>query len=43
VARPSERDLEYVRRAEKMAWKDLNTLWGQVKAGDTPGWDGGKV
>jgi hypothetical protein len=26
-----------------MAWKDLNTLWGQIKVGDTPGWDGGKA
>ena len=26
-----------------MAWKDLNTLWAKIKAGDTPGWDGGKV
>lgn len=40
---PSERDLEDVRRAEKMAWKGLNTLWTQIKAGNTPGWDGGKA
>jgi hypothetical protein len=43
VAKPSERDLEYITRAEKMAWKDLNGLWEQIKAGKTPGWDGGKA
>jgi hypothetical protein len=43
VARPSERDLEYIRRAQKMSWKDLNALWEQIKAGQTPEWHEGKA
>ena len=39
MARPSERDLEYIDRAEKMSWKHLNTLWKQIKDGNTPEWD----
>jgi hypothetical protein len=43
VAKPSERDLEYVRRAEKLSWKDLIALWEQIKAGRTPDWHEGKA
>ena len=43
MAKQSARDLEYVKRAEKMKWKDLNALWGQIKAGNTPDWDSGKA
>ncbi len=43
MAKPSERDLEYVQRAERMKWKELNALWEQIKAGATPDWDSGKA
>jgi hypothetical protein len=43
LTKPSERDLEYIRRAEKMKWKDLAALWEQIAEGDTPDWDGGKA
>jgi hypothetical protein len=26
-----------------MAWKDLNKLWSQINAGETPGWESGKA
>ncbi len=43
MAEPSVKDLEYIKRAEKMKWKALSSLWGQIKAGSTPGWDNGKA
>jgi len=43
VARPSERDLEYIEGAQGRSWKDLNGLWNQIKAGHTPNWDDGKA
>jgi hypothetical protein len=43
VAKPSEKDLEYVKRAEAMSWKALNALWEQIKADDTPDWESGKA
>jgi hypothetical protein len=43
VARPSEKDLDYVNRAERMSWKDLAGLWEQIKAHQTPDWDKGKA
>jgi Restriction endonuclease len=43
VAKPSEKDLEYIKRTEAMSWKDLNTLWERIKADETPDWEGGKA
>jgi hypothetical protein len=43
VARPSEKDLQYIRWAEAMGWQDLRTLWDTIKAGATPGWEVGKA
>jgi hypothetical protein len=43
VAKPSEKDLDYIRRAEAMSWKDLSTFWEHIKAGQTPDWEGGKA
>lgn len=43
MARPSEKDLDYAKRADRMNWKDLQKLWAEIKAGSTPSWDGGKA
>jgi hypothetical protein len=43
VARPSEKDLQYIRWIEQMGWQDLRMLWDTVKSGRTPGWDQGKA
>lgn len=43
MATPSEKDLEYVRRIEKMKWKGLTALWKQIKAANTPDWEIGKA
>lgn len=43
MARPSETDLEYIRRIEKLSWKDLLALWQGIKSGQTPGWQEGKA
>ncbi len=43
VAKPSEKDLEYIKRIEAMSWKDLRALWEFIKAGQTPDWEGGKA
>jgi hypothetical protein len=43
MAKPMDRDLEYVGRAEKMTWKGLRKLWAAIQADATPGWDGGKA
>jgi hypothetical protein len=43
VAKPSEKDLEYVMRAEGMSWADLSALWELIKAEKTPDWEGGKA
>jgi hypothetical protein len=43
VARPSAKDLEYIKRAEGMSWDDLNKFWELIKADNTPDWEGGKA
>jgi hypothetical protein len=43
VAKPSEKDLEYVKRAEAMHWSDLAAFWEAIKAENTPDWEGGKA
>jgi hypothetical protein len=43
VATPSEKDLEYIARVEKMSWKHLSALWEQIKSGNTPDWESGKA
>jgi hypothetical protein len=44
VAKPSEKDLEYVKRTEAMKWKELNALWKRIKADETqPDWEKGKA
>ena len=43
MAKPSEKDREYIERAEKMLWPDLETLWAAIKNDDTPGWQSGKA
>jgi hypothetical protein len=43
MAKPKKRDLEYIKRAEKMDWKALRKLWKAIQAEKTPDWDGGKA
>jgi hypothetical protein len=43
VAKPSDKDLEYVKRAEAMQWVDLAGLWEAIKVEKTPDWEGGKA
>jgi hypothetical protein len=43
MAKPSERDREYIQRTEGMSWDDLQLLWEGIRQGDTPGWEGGKA
>lgn len=43
MANPSEKDLEYIQRAEAMSWPDLTALWKLIKVGKTPDWEGGKA
>jgi hypothetical protein len=43
VAKPSATDEEYVRRVERMTWKQLAKLWQQIQARSTPGWGSGKA
>ena len=43
MAANSDADQEYVARVNKMRWKDLSTLWGQIKAGEAVGWEEGKA
>lgn len=43
MAKPSEKDLEYLRRAEALSWEDLDALWELIKANQTPDWEGGKA
>ncbi len=43
MARPSEKDLQYIRWMEAMGWQELRTLWDTIKRGRTPGWDDGKA
>lgn len=43
MAKPKDRDLEYIKTAEKMGWKELQKLWKAIRAGNTPNWDGGKA
>lgn len=43
MAKPSEKDLEYITRAEAMSWDDLNALWELIKVDQTPDWEGGKA
>ena len=43
MAKPSERDREYIRRAEALSWDDVQFLWEGIRQGNTPGWEGGKA
>jgi hypothetical protein len=43
VARPGEKDREYIRLIEGMGWAELRALWDGIKRGTTPGWDEGKA
>jgi hypothetical protein len=43
VARPSDKDLEYIRLIEAMRWAELRTLWSAIKSGSTPDWGDGKA
>ena len=37
------KDSEYEKRAEKMDWAELGTLWHQIKNGQIKDWDPGKA
>ena len=41
MAKPSEKAIDYKARAQELSWAKLRKLWGQIKTGLTPGWDGG--
>jgi hypothetical protein len=43
VAKPSEKDLEYVGWIRAMEWPELCGLWENIKSGNTPGWGDGKA
>ncbi len=43
MARPSASDERNIKTANAMGWTELEALWEQIKAGDTPGWDAGKA
>jgi hypothetical protein len=38
VAKPSEKDLEYVGWIRAMGWAELCSLWENVASEITPGW-----
>jgi hypothetical protein len=43
VAKPSEKDLEYIDRIRAMEWPELYGLWEEITSGNTPGWGDGKA
>ncbi len=43
VAKPSEKDLYYIKMIEKMGWPELRTLWAAIRSENTPGWEEGKA
>ena len=43
MAKPSNRDIDYKEKAQKLTWKSLPPLWRRIKDGATPGWDEGKA
>jgi hypothetical protein len=43
VAKPGEKDLEYIHFVEAMDWAKLAVLWAEIQKEDTPGWEGGKA
>ncbi len=43
MARPSEKALEYKKRAQGLSWVSSRRLWRQIKDGSTPNWDEGKA
>ena len=43
MAKPSDRDINYREKAQKLTWKSLPPLWQRIKDGETPGWDDGKA
>jgi hypothetical protein len=43
MARPTEKSLEYKKRAQKLSWESLRRLWRQIKDSSTPDWDEGKA
>jgi Restriction endonuclease len=43
MAKPSNRDINYRDKAQKLTWKSLLPLWRRIKEGATPGWDEGKA
>lgn len=43
MAKPSEKDLQYIDRVEGMDWRQLRDLWAAIKAKITPEWEEGKA
>jgi hypothetical protein len=43
VAKPSERDREYIDWIREMKWPELWGLWEKIASGNTPGWGDGKA
>jgi Restriction endonuclease len=43
MARPSEKALDYKKRAQGLSWEALRLLWQQIQAGETPDWDPGRA
>lgn len=43
MARPSDKGLEYIRRAEAMQWPEIDVLWSQIQIDETADWTGGKA
>lgn len=43
MAAPSSKAVAYKQRADAYSWREIATLWDQVKAGETPDWDNGKA
>jgi hypothetical protein len=43
VAQPSEKALEYKKRAQGLSWEALRSLWQQIQDGKTPEWDPGRA
>lgn len=43
MAKPNERDHNYIKMIEKMGWPKLRILWTAIKSGSTPGWEPGRA
>jgi hypothetical protein len=43
MAKPSEKDLEYIGWIRAMEWPELWGLWENITSGNTPGWGDGKA